>query len=127
MIGDRTAARGGFTLVEVLASLVLVALVLPTAVGGISLAMGLGRESRQRTEAAALARSKLAEAVATGDWREGRDDGDFGEDWPDYAWEMETDDWDEPGLSQVSVTVAWIVRSQERSATMTTLVYEEGE
>lgn len=123
----RTDGRGGFTLVEVLASLTLVGLVLPVAVGGISLAMGLGRESRQRTEAAALAQSKLVEAVATGDWQGARDDGDFGDEWPDYSWEMLVDDWEEPGITEVAVTVSWTARGRERTVTMTTLAYGGGE
>ncbi len=119
----RTDGRGGFTLVEVLVSLALVGAILPAAMAGVALAMGLGSASLHRTQAAALARTRLAEVTATGDWQEGGDDGDFGEDWPNYSWQMQVDDWEEPGLKEVTVAVTWTARGKKRSVTMATLAY----
>ena len=51
--------RGGFTLVEVLASLALVAVILPVAMEGVSLAVGAAGLARDRIEAASLAETKL--------------------------------------------------------------------
>jgi hypothetical protein len=52
-----------------------------------------------------LAASKLAEVVAIGpeNWMELN--GDFGEDYPDYTWQVESTQSDVEGLTQVAVSV----------------------
>ncbi len=115
--------RRGFTLVEVLASLALVGAILPVAMAGISLAMGLGETARQRTEAAMLGRSKLAEVMATGDWQSAETKGDFGDEWAGYSWQLTISEWEEPQVSEVTLTVDWTARGQERTVSMTTLGY----
>ena len=116
--------RRGFTLIEVLATIVLMGIVLPVAMHGISLCMRAAQASRQRSEAAALAESKLNELVATGDWQYGLLSGDFGEAWPDYRWSGAAADWDDPTLRELSVRVVWTTRGQERDVILTTLVYD---
>ncbi len=111
-----------FTLVEVLASLALVGIILPVAMGGISLAMGLGDAARHEARAAMLARSRLAEIVATGDWQSDETEGDFGEEWPGYTWRLAVQDWEEPGLTEVALTVTCAGGRAGRVVTMTTLV-----
>ncbi len=115
--------RRGFTLVEVLASLAFVGAILPAALAGVSLAMNLGETARDRTEAAQLAEARLAEVVATGQWLEGEEAGDFGEQWERFTWQMKSRDWEEPGLAEVTVSVLWTSRDAERTVDVTTLVY----
>lgn len=116
----------GFTLVEVLASLGLVAVILPTVMAGISLAMGLAESARLKTEATALASTRLNEIVAGKEWLEGDAEGDFGEDWPRYSWRQEVSDWEDAALKEVRVNVIWTWRGQERSVAISTLVYAGG-
>ena len=119
--------RGGFTLAEVLASLALVAVILPAAMSGIALAMGLCETARHRTEAATLASAKLAEVAATGEWEGGQTAGDFADAWPGYSWQMDVTDWEEPGCSLVTVTVRWRSRGRERATSLSTLAYAGSE
>ncbi len=120
-------AEGRFTLIEVLASLALVGIVLPAAMAGITLAMSLGDASRHRTEAAVLAGGKLAEVMATGEWLDGDEEGDFGDEWPGYSWEVEVGDWEEAEVSEVVLVVRWTARRQEYALTVTTLGYAGSE
>jgi len=115
--------REGFTLVEVLASIVLVAIILPAAMKGISIATGLAGQAAHRMEAATLAESKLAEFVATEAWRDGDASGDFGDDWPQYTWSAELNDWEDGSATQVDLTVEWQSRGRDRSLTLSTLAY----
>ena len=78
-LGLGRALARGFTLVEALAALVLVAIVLPVAMRGVSLALTMASETTRRTEAMVLAEAKLAELLATGAWEDGDLDGDFTE------------------------------------------------
>ncbi|UCG21206.1 MAG: hypothetical protein JSU80_01005 [Deltaproteobacteria bacterium] len=61
--------------------------------------------SRETSTASLLAASKLAEIEAVGvvNWNELR--GDFGEDYPDYIWEVETSNTEVEGLVRLVVVV----------------------
>lgn len=124
---SRADRRAGFTLVEVLASLALVGAIVPVAMAAVSLAMNLGTAAQQRTEAATLAHSRLAESLATEDWMEGGAEGDFGEDWSRYAWALSVDDWGEVGVSELTVTVTWTARGAEQKVALSTLAYAGSE
>ncbi len=90
----RTTARRGFTLVEVLAALLLIGIVLPAIMEGISVSQRTAYTARTSLEAAALAEAKLDEIVASGQWSSSASSGDFGEDHPGYRWEMQVADRD---------------------------------
>lgn len=121
--------RGGnaFTLVEVLATLTLVAIILPVAMKGISLAITASGEARRRLEASSLAEANLAELLAAGEWQGTDLSGDFGEARPDYRWHAEVSDWDNAALKQVTVHVEWTSRGNRREVAVTTLVYSGGQ
>ena len=118
------ARRRGLTLIEVLATIVMMAIVLPAAMHGLSLCTAASRDARQRSEAAALAEAKLTEVLATGDWQFGALSGDFGEAWPEYHWGAGATAWaDDPTMTEVYCRVTWTSRSLEREVVLTTLVY----
>jgi type II secretory pathway pseudopilin PulG len=114
-----------FTLVEVLASLVLMGVILPVAMQGISVALGLTGSARRQMEAVGLAEDRLAEVLVAEEWRDGDASGDFGEDYPDYEWVAVVEDWDGSVVRQVSVQVVWTSRGKERDVIVSTLVYDE--
>ena len=118
------ARRRGLTLVEVLATIVMMAIVLPATMHGISVCLSASRDARQRSEAAALAEAKLAEVLATGDWQFGSMSGDFGEAWPDYHWGAGSSAWQaDSTMTEVYVRVSWERQGLPREVVLTTLVY----
>src|SRR3954465_11642520 len=63
--GGKSAGRArGFTLVEVLATIALIAIVLPVAMYGIQLCLQTSSMAKRQAEAATLAEGKLQELVA---------------------------------------------------------------
>ncbi len=114
-----------FTLIEVLATLLLMAIVLPAVMQGVTLATGAGSAARWRTEAAGLAKSKLSEIIATDQWQQGNLSGDFNPDWPGFQWQATVQPWpgdtNGTGLQQVDLTVTWTERGRSESLTLTTL------
>jgi type II secretion system protein I len=121
---------GGFTLIEMLVTLALIALVMPAAMRGISLSMQLGGQSRKEIEAVALARTQLTELLITGDWENGARNGDFGSDWPGYKWNVDVSNWTESSndsLRQLELTVTWPSRNTTRKCVLATLVRLEGQ
>jgi prepilin-type N-terminal cleavage/methylation domain-containing protein len=117
---------GGFTLPEVLTAMTLVAIVLPVALRGISLALNVSADARRKVEATALAETQLAtmtaEVMANAALPAGAQAGDFGPEYPLYRWEasavlVETD------LTELQVKVLWQSRGQDRSVILSTLVF----
>ena len=119
---DRTAKCRGFTLVEVLAALVLVGVVLPVAMRGITLSLRASALARHRLEAAELAQQKIAEHLVVRDASTFNDTGDFGAAWPEYRW-ASRGGVAGYGVYDLTVTVTWQDRDRERSVTLATLVY----
>ena len=117
----------GFTFIELLATLLLIALIMPVAMHGIALCTQLAGQSERQIEAAALAKTMLTELVVTQDWKNGDQAGDFGADWPDYEWFAELVDWEDAAVQQLDVTVTWMSRGIDRAITLSTLVYETGD
>lgn len=122
---NRRRSVRGFTLIEVLSTLVFVAIVLPLVMQGISLATNAASLARRNLEAAALAEEKLSELVATQEWSSGSLSGDFGEDWPDYKWTAETVSRDTE-LMELTIRVTWESRGDERSVSVTTMAFTGG-
>ena len=120
----RRSSRG-FTLIEVLGTLLFVGIVLPVVMQGISLATNTASLAKRNLEAASLAEEKLSELVATAQWSSGEQSGDFGEDWPDYRWTSEAVSRDTE-LIELTVRVSWDWRGDERSVSVTTMAYTGG-
>jgi prepilin-type N-terminal cleavage/methylation domain-containing protein len=118
-------ALGGFTFIELLATMVLLGIIMPVAMRSIGLCTRLGGQSRRQIEAASLARSKLTELTCSGQWQTGEKSGDFGEDWPNYRWAAVVSTWTDSTVSQLDVTVTWQSQGRKRSVTLSTLVYAE--
>ena len=134
-IGNRKPQ--GFTLVEVLAAMVLLAIVLPVAMRGISIAARAASISKHKTIAAQLGSSKLQEIVSTGLWQTTSNlSGDFtleGTEYQEYTWIAQLQPWTQRGVSQqdlqpqtlneLDLKVLWKSRGQDDSLTLSTLVY----
>jgi prepilin-type N-terminal cleavage/methylation domain-containing protein len=117
----RSQARA-FTLVEVLAAIMLMAIVLPVALQGVSLALAAGSHARYVSEAASLAEAKLNELVMVEPEGVTETSGDFGADWPSYRWEAQTVARDFSTI-EVQVSVLWIERGEERAFSVSTLMF----
>jgi len=117
----------GFTLVEVLATMMLIAIALPAIMKGITVATSAGTVARRRTEAIGLAESKLNEIIVAVEWQGGQLAGDFGPDWPDYHWQATVSNWPldttGAGIQQVDLQVTWPFRGQTDSYKLSTLTY----
>ena len=102
----------------------LMGIVLPAAMQGVSQCVRAASVARHKSEAAGLAEAKLNELIATGEWQNGATAGDFGEAWPEYGWKVAQSNFPaDPALQQLSVQVFWTARGEQRDVTLTTLVY----
>lgn len=78
----------GFTLLEVMFALAIIAISLTAVLGSQSQGVSLASEAKFRTTAAFLAQSKMAEIEVKKERELTSDSGDFGEDFPGYMWEL---------------------------------------
>ena len=118
-----------FTLVEVLATVLLISIVIPVAMRGISLSTRLAGHSKRQIQAVYLAKSKLAELIASENWKNASKSGNFGTDWLDYEWQLETKEWQIDSVVQLDLRVSWdkVTRLEKRSVALSTLVYDGGQ
>ncbi|ARN57545.1 type II secretion system protein [Sedimentisphaera salicampi] len=118
--------RKAFTLIEVLAAVVLVGIILPAAVSGISMAVRVASNSAKIQRAGILAENRLAEIRLEENWTKSQQTGDFEEEgFKDFRWLMRAEDWTDPSLLEVSITVYWGEDIQRDSIELTTLVKQE--
>ncbi|MHC4220864.1 MAG: type II secretion system protein [Planctomycetota bacterium] len=125
MMSNNKHHDSGFTLIEILATFVLIAIILPVAMKGISLATNMASDSKRKVEATTLAKFKLTEITTDQLWEQGTASGDFSPDWPNYKWEMLVSTWTDASARQVDLLVSWDARQQQRSIILTTLVYAQ--
>ncbi len=117
----------GFTFVETLAAMLFMAIVIPVAVRGVMLANRAGIVAERTRVAAQLGDSLLTETVVTEGWRDGDQEGDFGEEWSGYRWVLEDGAWDEDTMRVISVEVLFEVQDAEYAVRLSTLVEETDE
>jgi len=111
----------GFTLLEVMVAMAIIAIALTAVLGSQSQSLSLASEAKFSTTAAFLAQSKMAEIEAEKPEDLTSDSGDFGEDFPGYRWDLTVNDvtLDEPEgvsdhLKQIDLTVSWEEHDQYR-------------
>ena len=94
--------QSGFTLLEVMIAMAIIAIALVAVFGSQSQSLSLANEAKFNTTAALLAQSKMAEVetLDPGDLVSGS--GDFGEDFPDYHWDLYVSDVEFAGAEEVS-------------------------
>lgn len=122
-----TNLHRGFTLAEVLATIAVMAIVLPVIMQAVSISTALASATRLRAQGTYLAEMKLADLLSSGQLQTAELSGDFGAEWPGFKWEAEVSDWDEPDLRQVQLYVTWFWRGQDRQVVLSTLFYDSAE
>jgi general secretion pathway protein I len=93
----------GFTLLEVMVSVTIIGIALVTLIGSQSQSISLAGISRFETTAALLARQKLPELINGGFADLASSDGDFGDAYSMFRWQVEVS---ELGEDETGITAA---------------------
>ena len=116
----------GFTLIEALATLMLIAIVLPVVMRGIAMGAATAGATQRKLEAATLAETKLAKLIINRDYQFDQRDGDFEEErMPGYQWTATVDNFNSEYLKHIRVKVKWMRKNSERSIAVSTLIYSQ--
>lgn len=100
-----TSTNHGFTLLEVMVSLAILATAFAAALRLHSDSMGMLISSRIHTRAAEMAQFKMTDIERLGFKKIGPKEGDFGDMAPDYVWEVVVEDTPDPFWRKVTVVV----------------------
>jgi general secretion pathway protein I len=107
--------RAGFTLVEVLAALLFMAIVIPVAVEGVHLAGRAGVVAERKAAAALVADSVLNEAIAASQAGQGGPNSQNGTtevEGIDYQWQLRNELWGRDAVRLISIQVTFAVQGK---------------
>ena len=123
--GRQINRRSAFTLAEVLAALVFLAILIRVALEGLSIASSVGEVATRKGEAALVAERVLNESIVTTNWNRSVQTGTVRQGPREFPWTLRNDPWNQdPNQSTmrlVSVEVKYFVQGRERAFTLTTL------
>src|SRR5438093_13251796 len=88
-----TINLAAFTLAEVLAAMVFMAILIPVALEGLSIASRSGEVAARKSEAALVAESILNEHIVTTNWNTSLQNGTVRYGTRDFNWTMRNDPW----------------------------------
>jgi len=114
MTAGKRLDSNGFTLLEVMIAVAIIATAFTAVLGLQSQGVSLASESRFNTMAPLLAQRKMAQMESITSEELSADSGDFGEDFPGYTWQIDVQDVAFEGLSglpdylkRIDLRVAW--------------------
>jgi len=121
-----TKSESGFTLAEVLAALLFMAIVVPVAIEGLHIAGLAGAVAERKGEAARIAQRVLTENLVTTNWSQSSQSGTTIDGQREFRWTLRTDPWTQDptqtAMRQLSVQVEFTAQDRKYYINMSTLV-----
>jgi len=136
----RNPAQAGFTLAEVLAALLFMAIVIPVAMQGLRIASLAGVVAQRKADAARVAERVLNESLLITNWNRSVETGLVEEGTKQYRWTLRTETWNQnltntlamsPGtglsslglgtMNLLTVEVLYSVQNQDYAVRLSTL------
>ncbi len=117
----RPRGRQGFTLLEVMIALAIVATVLVSLLGLQARTIAAAERQQKMTRATMLAQERMSEVEISGD---GRDDaGGFDEPFDNFRWQVRYEPTPLAAVRQVTVTVAWGAEGSNEDVALTSFLF----
>jgi len=123
--GPRRARSSGFTLVEVLASLLFLAIVIPAAVEAMRVASLSGQVAARKGAAARVADNVLNESLVLTNWAGGTRSGTMTDGALDYRWTLTSQPWEQNSLTLLTAEVTFQAQGRDYSVKLNTLALPE--
>ena len=97
--------KSGFTLLEIMAALAIVAVALVTLLGSHLISLDLAQKHEEQSLAAMLGREMIQDSLTIPYDELISDSGDFGPEHPQIQWKIEVSDADIDNLKEVIITI----------------------
>jgi hypothetical protein len=118
--------QAAFTLAEVLAALLFLAIVVPAAIEAMHIASMAGTVAARKGAALRVADRILNESLVTTNWTSGGQSGTAGEGALDFHWTLSSKAWSVASLQQVTVEVQFTAQARDYSVQLSTLAMQPG-
>jgi type II secretory pathway pseudopilin PulG len=113
--------HSAFTLVEVLAALLFLAIVIPTAIEALHMATLSGEVATRKSAAARVADRVLNESIVMTNWNGGTRSGTATEGAIDYRWTLSSQNWPQDAMQLLTVEVKYPAQGKDYSVKLSTL------
>jgi type II secretory pathway pseudopilin PulG len=117
--------QAGFTLVEVLASLLFMAIVIPVTLEGLRIASRAGEVAARKGEAALVAERLLNESLVTTNWNKSVQGGTLVDGAREFRWTLNNVPWNQDPnqnvLRQLTVQIRFTAQGQDYFVRLSTL------
>jgi len=125
-------ARRGFTLIEALATIVVLVVALPVIIDAFTTADKVAIRARQRAEATAIAQSEMEEVIAEQTWQNAPITGVEKRRELEYTWNASVQDWADAStqstqvanVEELDVTVQWMFENQQQQILLSSIIYQ---
>jgi len=118
---QRARAAAGFTLAEVLAALLFLALVIPAAVEVLHVASLAGEVSVRKSAAARVADRLLNESLVLTNWGNGTQNGTVTEGAQQFRYTLTSQSWPQDAMELLTAEVKFSAQNHDYSVKMSTL------
>jgi len=111
-----------FTLAEVLAAMLFLAIVVPVAVEALHVSSLAGEVAARKGAAARIADRILNESLVTTNWSSGAQSGTIPEGALDFNWTLTTQSWPKDSMQMLTAEVKFPAQGRDYSVKLSTLV-----
>jgi hypothetical protein len=122
-----SSAVSGFTLAEVMAALVFMAIVIPVALEGLSIASRAGEVAARKSEAALVAERVLNDNLVNTNWMQSMQSGTLRQGLRDFGWTLRNDPWTfdpQQNMRLLTVEVKFAAQGKDYAVRLSTLANE---
>jgi type II secretory pathway pseudopilin PulG len=116
-----------FTLAEVLAAMLLLAIVIPTAVEALHVSSLAGEVAARKGAAARIADRVLNESLVTTNWTSGMQNGTTSEGAVDFHWTLSNQAWPQDSMQLLTVEVTYQAQGKDYSVKLNTLASSQSQ
>ena len=116
-----------FTLAEVLAALLFLAIVIPAAVEAMHIASLAGVVAARKGAAARIADRILNESLVMTNWSNGTQNGTATEGGLDFRWTLTSQTWSQDPMQVVTAEVKFSAQGKDYAVTLSTLASQPGQ
>ncbi len=112
----------GFTLAEVLAALMFMAIVVPVAIEALHIASAAGEVAERKAEAVRVAERVLTENIVMGSWNQSSQNGTYSENGHEFRWMLRNEPWQDASMRQLTAEVTYNAQDREHAVRLSTLL-----
>jgi type II secretory pathway pseudopilin PulG len=123
LTSDARGRRGcrAFTLAEVLAAMVFLAILVPVIAQCLTIASRAGEVAERKTEAARVAERVLNESIVTTNWNQSSQNGTASDGFRTFDWTLSNEPWNQDPIRLLTVEVKYAVQGRDYSVKLSTL------